>query len=116
MALAQYLESIDRLDEAAAEYEAVVKATPDDVFLQYRLAGLYEKKGDKEKALEIQKKLLEKYPNNSFFKEAVERLEGKAAPAPEGEAKPAGEAAPSATPAPPAEQTPAAQPAQEQPK
>ncbi|MGB9589234.1 MAG: tetratricopeptide repeat protein, partial [Armatimonadota bacterium] len=77
MYLAEYLTDLKRYDDAITEYQALrqVKPGDDGVYIDYKLAGVYKEKGDKQRALEIYKKVLEKWPGNTMLKDEISNLE-----------------------------------------
>lgn len=56
-----YLEQ-DMLDEAEAEFEGVVASAPDNLFAQRKLADIFKRKGERERAVEQYKRVIKLNP------------------------------------------------------
>lgn len=82
--LGRTLLELDRVDEAAAEFRAVLEAEPQNLLAGRLLAGIYRSRGNWSEALETYRRLQNFYPDDAEVRTQVYQLERGPEPAEEG--------------------------------
>ena len=99
VALGRIFLSLNQLEEARAEFEAVLRSAPDNLLANRLLGDLLVKMGDKEAALKRYRAVQVYGPSDPDIAVKIHKLEGKQPPAPP-PPQPATPAAPATSPTP----------------